>query len=76
MTPGPRPGEAAGALLALPFSLLMRAFDAPMRALQTRIGQRRMPYLFLLPNLLFFGTFVFLPLIINVGYSLTGGAKL
>jgi alpha-1,4-digalacturonate transport system permease protein len=76
MTPGPRPGEAVGAILAAPFALLMRAFDAPMRALQARIGQRRMPYLFLLPNLLFFGTFVFLPLIINVGYSLTGGAKL
>lgn len=68
--------ERAGALLAAPVLLLVRAMDRPMRAVQDRIGERRMPYVFLLPNLVFFGLFVFLPLILNVGYSVTGGSGL
>ena len=38
------------------------AVDVPMRGLQALIGQRNMPYMFLLPNLAFFGLFVFLPI--------------
>src|SRR5262249_29455934 len=51
-------------------------FDVPMRALQRLVGETRMPYAFLLPNLAFFGLFVFVPLGINVWFSLTGGAAL
>ena len=47
-----------------------------MRMLQRWIGERRMAYVFLLPNLLFFGLFVFVPLVINVVFSVTGGAAL
>src|SRR3984893_6019468 len=47
-----------------------------MRGLQALIGQRNMPYLFLLPNLAFFGLFVFVPLAINVWFSVTGGSAL
>ncbi len=54
----------------------LRLLDAPMRALQGAIGERRMPYVFLGPNALFFGVFVFVPLGINVWYSLTGGPAL
>jgi len=50
--------------------------DWPMAALQRLIGERRMPYAFLLPNIVFFGLFVFVPIIINFVYSLTGGPAL
>lgn len=45
-------------------------------ALQRWVGIRRMPYVFLLPNLAFFGIFVVLPLFINFAFSFTGGTKL
>ncbi|MDB5501328.1 MAG: sugar transporter permease [Tardiphaga sp.] len=61
-----------GALIALPLRLL----DAPMRALQRTIGERRMPYVFLAPNAAFFGVFVFLPIAINLWFSVTGGPAL
>ncbi|WP_082767460.1 carbohydrate ABC transporter permease [Bosea sp. PAMC 26642] len=54
----------------------MRLVDWPMRGLQRLLGERRMAYVFLLPNLVFFGLFVFVPLIINVVFSVTGGAAL
>ena len=47
-----------------------------MAGLQRLIGERRMPYVFLLPNLLFFGLFVFVPIAINFVYSVTGGPAL
>lgn len=47
-----------------------------MRLLQRRLGQRNMPYVFLLPNTVFFGLFVFAPLGINIWYALTGGSAL
>jgi alpha-1,4-digalacturonate transport system permease protein len=61
---------------ASPWRLVMGALDAPMRALQRRLGERGMPYAFLLPNLLFFGLFVFVPLGLNFVYSFTGGSQL
>lgn len=71
-------GDSSGAarLFAAPLSLLMRVIDWPMSALQRLIGERRMAYAFLLPNIVFFGLFVFLPLIINVVFSVTGGTEL
>jgi alpha-1,4-digalacturonate transport system permease protein len=53
-----------------------RLVDWPMAGLQRLIGERRMPYVFLLPNLVFFGLFVFVPIAINFVYSLTGGPAL
>ncbi len=47
-----------------------------MRWLQRVIGARRMAYVFLLPNFVFFGLFVFLPIGINVVFSVTGGTAL
>ena len=43
----------------LPVGVVLRLLDWPMRALQRVIGERRMAYVFLLPNLVFFGLFVF-----------------
>ena len=45
-------------------------------ALQRFAGLRGMPYFFLVPNLLFFGLFVIIPLLVNAGYSLTGSTNL
>jgi alpha-1,4-digalacturonate transport system permease protein len=68
-------GSGSG-LMSGAWTILVKLTDGPMRALQALIGQRNMPYMFLLPNLAFFGIFVFVPLGINVWYSVTGGAGL
>ncbi|MGJ4948887.1 carbohydrate ABC transporter permease [Bradyrhizobium sp. HKCCYLS20291] len=78
----PRPGLAAGAaaglrrVALLPVELALQLFDPPMRALQRLIGARRMAYVFLLPNFVLFGLFVFLPIGINLVFSVTGGVAL
>ena len=56
--------------------ILVGVIDPPMRKLQGLLGVARMPYVFLLPDLVFFGLFVFLPIGINIAFSLTGGAAL
>jgi alpha-1,4-digalacturonate transport system permease protein len=56
--------------------LATRTIDWPMAGLQRLIGERRMPYFFLLPNLVFFGLIVFVPIAINFVYSVTGGPAL
>jgi len=58
------------------WGVVVRLTDGPMRALQRMLGERRMPYVFLLPNLAFFTLFVFVPLGLNLWYSLTGGSAL
>jgi alpha-1,4-digalacturonate transport system permease protein len=62
----------AGRLIAAGLGLL----NAPMAGLQRLIGADRMPYAFLAPNALFFGLFVFVPIAINIVYSVTGGPNL
>ncbi|MBO6604579.1 MULTISPECIES: carbohydrate ABC transporter permease [Paracoccaceae] len=52
---------------------LMRIIEIPMMALQRLLGVNRLAWVFLLPNLLLFGLFAFLPVILNLSYSLTGG---
>lgn len=47
-----------------------------MRAVQRLIGERRMPYILLLPNFVFFALFVFVPLGISFWSSFTGGSAL
>ena len=47
-----------------------------MRFAQTQLGLRRLAWLFLAPNLVIFGTFTFLPIVINVYYAFTGGVQL
>ena len=69
-------GRRIVAIAQTPWLMFMRVLDIPMRGLQRLIGQARMPYMFVLPNLVFFGTFVVVPLFINFQYSLTGGTQL
>ncbi len=50
--------------------------DSVMTPLQNLIGTKRMAYVFVLPNLLVFGIFILLPMILNFGYAFTGGTAL
>jgi alpha-1,4-digalacturonate transport system permease protein len=47
-----------------------------LEPLQRLIGSRRMPYVFLLPNLLIFGIFILFPMALNFYYAFTGGTAL
>ncbi|QBY00651.1 sugar ABC transporter permease [Rhodophyticola sp. CCM32] len=54
-------------------SPIMRIIEIPMLFAQRRLGIQRLAWLFLLPNLLLFGLFAFLPVFLNFAYALTGG---
>ena len=69
-------GSLFGALAAAPLRLLFAALDPLFRALQRIFGIGAMPYVFILPNLVFFGLFVIVPLFVNFAYSVTGGTEL
>ena len=56
-------------------SPLMRIVEIPMLALQRLLGMHRLAWVFLLPNLVLFGLFAFLPVLLNVSYATTGGAN-
>jgi alpha-1,4-digalacturonate transport system permease protein len=47
-----------------------------MRWAQRWLGLRRMAWIFLAPNLVIFGLFTFLPIILNFFYATTGGANI
>ena len=61
---------------AFPVKALFRLLEWPLAAVQRLVGVGGMPYVFVLPNLLFFGMFVVIPLFINFAFSLTGGTQL
>ena len=63
-------------ILNIPFAFLMHAIDLIMWPIQKIIGVRNMPYIFLLPNLIFFGLFVIIPLGANFFFSLSSGDEL
>ena len=54
------------------FDLLER----PMLFVQKRVGMQRVAWMFLLPNLVIFGTFTFLPIILNFFYATTGSDRI
>ena len=76
MTDASTPSEHVTRVLTAPVRWLFEALDVPFKWLQRLSGVGSMPYWFLVPNLLFFGGFVIIPLFINFGYSLTGGTDL
>lgn len=51
---------------------VMRLIEAPMKFLQNTLGLKNPAWLFLFPNLVLFGLFAFLPILVNVAYALTG----
>jgi len=50
--------------------------DLVMHPIQNLVGVNRMAYIFVLPNLLIFGVFIMLPMILNFYYAFTGGTEL
>ena len=54
---------------------LINISDLIFTPLQRIIGYRKMPYIFALPNLLIFGIFILLPMVLNFYYAFTGGTN-
>lgn len=52
---------------------LISIFDPIFVRLQRWLGIKGMPYIFVLPNLLIFGIFILLPMLLNFVYAFTGG---
>jgi len=65
-----------GAAVLAPVRWFAAMLDPPLRGLQKLAGTNGMAAFFLLPNMLVFGIFVLLPLVINFAYSMTGGNAL
>jgi alpha-1,4-digalacturonate transport system permease protein len=55
---------------------IINIVDFVMHPLQDRLGVRGMAYVFVLPNLLVFGIFILLPMLLNFYYAFTGGTAL
>lgn len=55
---------------------LFNLLEWPMRLVQQLLGLRGIAWTFLLPNLLIFGLFTFLPIGLNVIYATTGGDRI
>jgi len=54
-------------------NFLISSFDIIFGTIQRLIGFSRMPYIFVLPNLLIFGIFILFPMLLNFVYAFTGG---
>ena len=79
--PTPRPGISTGpsALALWREAILERAMamvEWPFAILQRALGIGRMPYVFVLPNMVLFTIFVFVPVLLAIGYAFTGGTNL
>ena len=68
--------KSAGAAFTAPVHWVAAALDLPLRWWQGLAGRGGMIAFFLAPNLIVFGVFVLVPLVINVVYSVTGGTEL
>ena len=68
--------ESVLLILVWPVKQVVRAIDYPFSKIQRGVGVQGMPWVFLLPNLVFFGIFVVIPLFINFAFSFTGGTEL
>lgn len=58
------------------FSFFFNLLEIVFRPCQKWLGQSRIAWLFVGPNLLVFGVFTFLPVVINLLYASTGGVAL
>lgn len=74
--PARRLARWADSAFSAVYALAMNAVGLVMEPLQRVLGVRRMPYAFLLPNLLVFGVFVLFPMTLDVYYAMTGGTEL
>jgi alpha-1,4-digalacturonate transport system permease protein len=76
MTPAPSNGGWWGSLPQRVYAGAMNLLELPLAALQKRFGISGMAYVFVVPNLLVFGIFVALPMLLNFGYAVTGSNNL
>jgi alpha-1,4-digalacturonate transport system permease protein len=72
MRAGDVPRRALGAV----FATAMNLPEAPMRAAQRVLRGGRIGWVFVTPNLIVFGLFTFLPIVIDFVYAFTGGENL
>ena len=68
-------GFRMAALRHNPLHAALDLLERPMRAAQGVLGLRRIAWLFLLPNLVIFGLFTFLPIGLDAVYALTGSDR-
>ena len=54
------------------YSAVFNLLEWPMLAIQRMTGMQRIAWAFLLPNLVIFGAFTFLPILLNFFYATTG----
>lgn len=77
--PAPKPSayraKRQPTVLAQVLDWVMHPIELVLEPLQRRIGVRRMAWIFVLPNLIIFGIFILLPMILNFYYSFTGGTN-
>ncbi len=66
----------SGDVLFQPFFWLMSLLDYVLAPLQRLIGYKRMAYFFVLPNLLIFGIFILVPMLLNFYYGFTSGESI
>ncbi len=57
-------------------SWVMLLIEIPFVLIQKWIGLNRIAWLFLTPNLILFGVFCFLPIVVNFAYSVTGSENI
>lgn len=70
------PLSLIGSALSALYNGIINLIDLLMRPVQNRLGVRGMAYVFVLPNLLIFGVFILLPMLLNFYYAFTGGTEL
>ncbi len=73
--PRPRPITVNDRILAL-LDIIMHPVEMILEPLQRSVGTQRMAYFFVLPNMLIFGIFIMLPMLLNFYYAFTGGTNL
>jgi alpha-1,4-digalacturonate transport system permease protein len=68
--------NAINSVFSAIFQAIINLVDFIMHPLQDRLGVRGMAYVFVLPNLLIFGIFILLPMLLNFYYAFTGSTEL
>ena len=68
-------GNFFGRIYSFFVNFAISAVDTVFGLLQRWLGIRRIPYIFVLPNLLIFCIFILFPMLLNFVYAFTGGTE-
>ena len=68
--------EGSSWVLGTIYEIFSNILDLIFSFFQRLVGARNMPYFFVLPNLIVFGMFSLLPMMLNFAYAFTGGPNL